>query len=319
MRARSSEDFASSAMVRVLMRGMLALGYETPVPTGALTKATVALNVKRAVVQSAIAQGGFACLPLLGRGLHDLAMEPTHLALTSGGDAASMLIRWQRLERYIHSQHRIKIDALSDNTAEIEHVHKNKGAPPLAVEDLVVCGVLCALLKANGLQSVHAQSHGVELFPRPKEALISQIIHAGHTGQWRLSWQLGDQQRISGLDRHFSWSHNSPKVWTTLASAVGELVAKRLPERITVDEAARKMSMSGRSLQRALASDGVSFQQLQGEVRFRLAGWHLLHQTMPIAEVGYVCGYSDQAHLGREFNKRLGIPPAKYRALFANR
>ena len=77
------------------------------------------------------------------------------------------------------------------------------------------------------------------------------------------------------------------------------------------------MGMSRRSLQRALASEGLRYQQLQAEVRFRLAGWHLLQSDIPIAEIGFVCGYADQAHLTREFNKRVGVTPAKYRELFA--
>jgi transcriptional regulator GlxA family with amidase domain len=56
---------------------------------------------------------------------------------------------------------------------------------------------------------------------------------------------------------------------------------------------------------------------VQGEVRFRLAGSLLLQQAMPVSEVGFVCGYADQAHLTREFRKRLGVTPAKYRELFA--
>jgi AraC-like DNA-binding protein len=39
---------------------------------------------------------------------------------------------------------------------------------------------------------------------------------------------------------------------------------------------------------------------------------------MAIAEIGFVCGYSDQAHLTREFNRRMGVPPARYRELFSS-
>lgn len=62
---------------------------------------------------------------------------------------------------------------------------------------------------------------------------------------------------------------------------------------------------------------GLGFVGVQGEVRFRLAGSLLLQQAMPVSEVGFVCGYADQAHLTREFKKRLGVTPAKYRELFA--
>lgn len=316
MKDRRTEDFASSAMVRVLVRGMAALGLRAPAMQGELARATIALDLKRAVVQSAVEQGGLACLPLLGRGLHDLAMEPTHLALTAGRSAGSMFVRWQRLERYIHSQHRVRIHKLEQGLAVVEHIHKDQGPKPLAFEDLVVCGVLCALLEANGLKSVRATCNGMELFPRPEADALDRCVQLEQTGKWTISWHTPEQADRS-LDHSMSWAHVSPKMWSPFACSVGDLVARRLPELLHTDEAARAMDQSRRSFQRTLAAEGLSYQELQGEVRFRLAGWHLLQQHMPIAEVGFVCGYSDQAHLTREFNKRVGVPPAKYRDLFA--
>ncbi len=315
MKARGTENFASAAMVRVLARGMASRGFRLPTLAGELTHATISLDLKRAVVKAAIEQGGLACLPLLGRGLHDLAMEPTHLALTAGRSAASMFVRWQRLERFIHSQHRIQLLSLQSSSALVEHVHKDHGPQPLPFEDLVVCGVLCALLEANGLEAVQAMANGVALFPNPDPAGITACVQQAQTAQWTLSWQdLGT--RTNALDLSASWALTSPATWTQLACAVGDLIARRLPELLPLDAAASEMGLSRRSLQRALASEGLQYQQLLSEVRFRLAAWHLLHREMPIAEIGFVCGYSDQAHLTREFNRRVGVPPAKYRSLF---
>lgn len=305
-------------MVRVLLRGMVARGFRTPVLAEELGHATIPLSLKRALVKSAIEQGGLACLPLLGRGLHGLAMEPTHLALTAGRSAGTMLVRWQRLERYIHSQHRIRIHELGDAFALIEHVHKDHdAAKPLAFEDLVVCGVLCALLEANGLTSVKAESDGIEIFPSPDQDSLAQLVHRGQTGQWLMTWQSAEKNH-SPLDQSVSWAHVSPKMWSPFACTVGDLIARRLPEILQLDAAASEIGISRRSFQRILATEKLNYQRLQAEVRFRLAGWHLIHQEMRIAEIGFICGYSDQAHLTREFNRRMGIPPAKYRDLFAS-
>ena len=149
-------------MVRALARGMTELGLNFPNEAEQWEQATLPLDIKRAVVMSAIEQGGLACLPLLGRGLHRLEAEPTHLALTAGRSAQSMFVRWQRLERYIHSQHRIRLVGRTERSAVVEHVHQDDGPPPLAAEDLVVCGVLCSLLQANGLKWLRAESDGSE-------------------------------------------------------------------------------------------------------------------------------------------------------------
>ena len=316
MKGQGSEDFASAAMVRVLARGMVRLGLRPPVLAADLLQARIPLDLKRAVLQSAIEQGGLACLPLLGRGLHDLAMEPTHLALTTGRSAGAMFVRWQRLERYIHSTHRIRLHALGEASAQVEHIHEDHGPRPSPFEDLVVCGVLCALLEANGLAAVVARANGVVLYPSPDADLLSRCADQQQAGLWSMSWS-SPAEAAPASDLSASWALVSPQVWTPFARAVGDLVARQLPELLPVDAAASAVGMSRRSFQRMLASQGLTYQQLLADVRFRMAGWHLLHQDMPIAEVGFVHGYSDQAHLTREFNRRVGVPPAKYRELFA--
>ena len=73
-----------------------------------------------------------------------------------------------------------------------------------------------------------------------------------------------------------NWAHVSPKLWSPFACSVGDLVARQLPELLPSREAALFMNLSLRSFQRALSKEGLSYQQIQSEVRFRLAGWHLL-------------------------------------------
>jgi AraC-like DNA-binding protein len=312
-----AEDFASAAMVRALLQGMEDLGLRLPEVAEKLTQATVPLNLKRAVVLAAVEQAGFAVLPLLGRGLHDLAMEPTHLALTAGRSATSMLVRWQRLERYIHSKHRIQWLLPSPTSAKVSHIHKDNGPAPLAAEDLVVCGVLCALLEANGLHSVKAMASNIELYPKPDSNQVLQCVQQGQTATWLLTWQ-GGLDKGSNLDLTASSARVVPPSWSRLAFAVGDHVARCLPELVSVDDAAAALGMSRRTYQRTLAAENLSHQHIQSEVRFRLAGWYLLESAIPIAEIGFVCGYSDQAHLTREFNRRVGIPPARYRDLFSS-
>jgi len=54
LKALKTEDFASSAMVRVLLGGMAGLGLRLPEVGDKLTQATVPLDLKRAVVHSAV-------------------------------------------------------------------------------------------------------------------------------------------------------------------------------------------------------------------------------------------------------------------------
>ena len=54
---------------------------------------------------------------------------------------------------------------------------------------------------------------------------------------------------------------------------------------------ARQLGMSGRTLQRRLAAEGVSYQQLLDEARKEAAGRYILReQTLAICEVAYLVG-----------------------------
>lgn len=304
-------------MVRVLLQGMSGLGLRLPEVADQLTQATVPLDLKREVVQSAVEQAGFAVLPLLGRGLHKLAMEPTHLALTAGHSATSLFVRWQRLERYIHSKHRIQWQGLTPTSARVKHAHKDNGPAPLAAEDLVVCGVLCALLEANGLHAIKATADDMELYPNPDSTQVLQCVQQCQTHTWSLTWQDTEEKGLD-LSLPVSWAQVAPPTWSQFACAVGDHVAGCLPELVSVDVAAAVLGMPCRTFQRTLAAESLSYQRIQSDVRFRLAGWYLLESGMAIAEIGFVCGYSDQAHLTREFNRRMGVPPARYRELFSS-
>jgi AraC-like DNA-binding protein len=40
---------------------------------------------------------------------------------------------------------------------------------------------------------------------------------------------------------------------------------------------------------------------------------------MPTAQVGYVCGFADQAHFTRQFKRHTAMTPGLYRSEFAPR
>jgi AraC-like DNA-binding protein len=42
-----------------------------------------------------------------------------------------------------------------------------------------------------------------------------------------------------------------------------------------------------------------------------------VHTQSSFAEVGFLCGYSDQPHFTRDFQMRVGMTPGRYRQEFA--
>ena len=76
---------------------------------------------------------------------------------------------------------------------------------------------------------------------------------------------------------------------------------------------ARQLAMSGRTLQRRLAAEGVSYQELLDDARKEAAGRYISESTLAIGEVAYLVGYSEPAPFHRAFKRWYGITPESFR------
>ena len=76
---------------------------------------------------------------------------------------------------------------------------------------------------------------------------------------------------------------------------------------------ARGLAMSSRTLQRRLAAEGVSYQELLNEARKEAAGRHISEPTLAICEVAYLLGYSEPAPFHRAFRRWYGTTPDLFR------
>ena len=71
--------------------------------------------------------------------------------------------------------------------------------------------------------------------------------------------------------------------------------------------------MSGRSLQRKLSAEGVTFNQVLSETRCDLARSYLSEAGGPsLVEVAFLLGFSDSSSFSRAFHRWTGIPPSAY-------
>ena len=81
----------------------------------------------------------------------------------------------------------------------------------------------------------------------------------------------------------------------------------------TLDNVARELRMSGRSLQRKLQARGLSFQGLLDETRLTLAKDYLRDGHLQLTEVAQMLGYSEQSAFNHAFRRWTGISPRKFR------
>jgi AraC-like DNA-binding protein len=135
------------------------------------------------------------------------------------------------------------------------------------------------------------------------------------------------------LDRHFL-THNAellaavaPQLEAELSQAlaartIGEQVKGILKRQLAgrrpgIGDVARELHLSPRTLQRKLADEGGSFQQVMQEARRELARHYLLHSSLELNQTAYLLGYEDASSFFRAFHGWEGSSPGDWRARHA--
>ena len=105
---------------------------------------------------------------------------------------------------------------------------------------------------------------------------------------------------------------------TGLAFQVQRALAARVAGGDTsIGALARELAMSGRTLQRRLATEGASYHSLLDDARKAAAGQYLRESTLAIGEIAYLVGYSEPAPFHRAFKRWFGKTPSEVRSLKA--
>jgi AraC-like DNA-binding protein len=301
-------DFAAAAMMRLITLGLkrqrLALPGAPPRP---LRDARVPLDHKRRLVQELLQRHGAEAVLRIGEGVHDARDEPVLLALVLARDPADLVARWQRLERFIHSRHRVRVESAGPDLLQLRHVSLAEGEPPLPGEDLLVLGLLVALLERLGTVDLQV-SVGDSGWVRRRGGRWALHDPDGDTAGWTLQWRA---------------QPSLPPARTALPADWTDAVARSLgadPARAwSLAVLAAEMHCAPRSLQRHLAAQGSGFGVLLRQVRLAQAARLLAASKKAPAEIGYLCGFADQAHFTREFKRHCALTPARYREQFAPR
>ena len=76
---------------------------------------------------------------------------------------------------------------------------------------------------------------------------------------------------------------------------------------------AADLGLSGRSLRRLLDTDGPSFRAMTDDARLDYALWALQRTKLPVGEIAWRLGYTDQGAFARAFRKVTGAPPSGLR------
>lgn len=300
------DDFASAAMMRVVREGLRRQGLPAPAPPPSHL-GRVALPDKRAQLQALWQAHGPCAIARLGEAVQTLHGDPMGRVFVHASGPGDLLERWQRLERFVHSRHRVLVLDAGPQHLRWRHASLRSQAPPTAAEDLLVAGLLLAL--AARLPAVHglrARPAGATAwtFDGRWAAPDASSAWPAALAEWEWRWQ---QRPASAAD--------GP---SATASTPGPLaLLEQDPARgWTLARLAEALHTAPRTLQRRLAREQQSFSALLAQARLNHAARWLTDSDAPLAEVGYASGFADQPHFARRFRAHTGLTPAQYRAQF---
>jgi AraC-like DNA-binding protein len=102
---------------------------------------------------------------------------------------------------------------------------------------------------------------------------------------------------------------------TFTEQAKGILKTLLAGQRPGIQDLAREVHLSTRTLQRRLTEQGITFQRLLDEARRELAHHYLLHSSRELNETAYLLGYEDANSFFRAFQHWEGTSPGHWRVL----
>lgn len=101
----------------------------------------------------------------------------------------------------------------------------------------------------------------------------------------------------------------------TLSGQIKQAFAEALPGGAhTVDDMARRLNLSKRSLQRRLSEEGTNFQLLLNETRQEMSERYLKDSALSVPEISYLLGFRDTSSFFRAFQGWTGTTPGDFRS-----
>ena len=119
---------------------------------------------------------------------------------------------------------------------------------------------------------------------------------------------------IAELHERYAKQHLAEWGEASVAREVKTLLMSDLDRRTCeLSRVARQLHMSARTLQRRLAGEGTSYQELLDSLRKELCLQHLANPEIGLSEIAYLAGFSDTSALTRAVRRWTGQSPLAFR------
>lgn len=126
--------------------------------------------------------------------------------------------------------------------------------------------------------------------------------------------RLGDIGITQFLLQHLDHELAQVAEAQSLEERTKEVIARALSDGLPkMDDVARRLGTSVRSLHRRLAEHGLTFQMLTEDTRRELAEGLLRDDRYSLSDVAFLTGFSEQSSFNRAFKRWVGDTPASFR------
>ncbi|MFC4216917.1 helix-turn-helix transcriptional regulator [Pseudophaeobacter arcticus] len=257
---------------------------------------------KASLVQRVMDRHGAGLLLEVGQYLDRAADTPALTVMKRSATPRILAEKFMRLERYHHSSHRTSIETGSG----VWHcVRSSRQSPPTPGENCLIAGLLLGLVMAIGQEDCQLEIGGKSFAPQDLPA--ATFAPGAETAHFRITWapsiKPGDQEPPL-----------LPNVEDAcLSDRLAALFETDLGRSWKISDAARLLALSERSMQRHLGAEAHSHSSVLRRVRMKAATLYLVETDTSLAEIGYCCGYADQAHFQRDFLRTANVTPRQFR------
>lgn len=131
------------------------------------------------------------------------------------------------------------------------------------------------------------------------------ILHLPSGRSDEVSFQLAVEQ--------CDWELELLRVSQPVSIEIVALLKKFIDSNPGLEETARSLRLSPRTLRRRLQEEGTNFQSLQRQVKFDLACDYLAGTAWPVSQIASRLGYEDVSAFSKAFRTWTGQTPREYR------
>jgi AraC-like DNA-binding protein len=241
--------------------------------------------------------------------------------------SSSLRITLERLVRFFSIITSVNsgelIEDAANKTLTFNFIYKDTPLPSYR-EDAALALIL-SILRGN-LQrtfspiSVSFKHSNRKCLKRYSDFFRSPVIFDAPISSLTLSLEIADQNLPSGnkelatLNDQIMSQYLAKLETSSLRKRVQTIIIEHLPSgNITIENIARQLAVSRRSLQRQLHEEGETFTSLLEKTRQDIARQYVKDKQYELTEIAFLLGFSELSTFSRSFKRWTGQSPDQYR------